>query len=239
MVEAGASTAGEGLTKVVHRTRVGQQDAHYGGGLVDGARILGLFWGRWRPVRLPTESEENPKSCGPRSPWPRVRISARFDPRQGGPMPAIQKADAVPGRVAPVRRPALLAGWGALRLASPGGRALPERSLAPSSSPTAARVGVGVPPINNFGHSLCPPGRPGRVPVPVRELGRHHDDHPCGHRGVLNCQAAEPLPGRPLRPRTRARDGPGGERDRHVLLVPGRHVPGGHVMLIWTHGRAT
>jgi|SRR5581483_12180593 len=29
--------------EVVHRTRIGQQDVHYGGGLVDGARILALF----------------------------------------------------------------------------------------------------------------------------------------------------------------------------------------------------
>jgi 3-aminobutyryl-CoA ammonia-lyase len=43
MVETAASTAGNGLADVVHRTRVGQQDAHYGGGLVDGARILALF----------------------------------------------------------------------------------------------------------------------------------------------------------------------------------------------------
>jgi len=31
------------LEKVVHRIRMSQADAHYGGGLVDGARILQLF----------------------------------------------------------------------------------------------------------------------------------------------------------------------------------------------------
>jgi len=34
--------SGVGL-KVVHRLRLSQQDAHYGGGLVDGARVLALF----------------------------------------------------------------------------------------------------------------------------------------------------------------------------------------------------
>ena len=29
--------------KVIHKLRLSQQDAHYGGNLVDGARILGLF----------------------------------------------------------------------------------------------------------------------------------------------------------------------------------------------------
>ena len=29
--------------KIIHKLRLSQQDAHYGGSLVDGARILGLF----------------------------------------------------------------------------------------------------------------------------------------------------------------------------------------------------
>lgn len=29
--------------KVIHRLRLGQQDAHYGGNLVDGAKVLALF----------------------------------------------------------------------------------------------------------------------------------------------------------------------------------------------------
>ena len=31
------------MIKVVHKLRLSQQDAHYGGGLVDGAKILALF----------------------------------------------------------------------------------------------------------------------------------------------------------------------------------------------------
>jgi 3-aminobutyryl-CoA ammonia-lyase len=31
------------MERVVHRLRLSQQDAHYGGSLVDGARVLGLF----------------------------------------------------------------------------------------------------------------------------------------------------------------------------------------------------
>jgi 3-aminobutyryl-CoA ammonia-lyase len=31
------------MLKVVHRLRLSQHDAHYGGNLVDGARVLGLF----------------------------------------------------------------------------------------------------------------------------------------------------------------------------------------------------
>ncbi len=35
--------SGEATTKVVLRLRMSQADAHYGGGLVDGARLLALF----------------------------------------------------------------------------------------------------------------------------------------------------------------------------------------------------
>lgn len=31
------------MKKVIHRLRLSQQDAHYGGGLVDGAKIVALF----------------------------------------------------------------------------------------------------------------------------------------------------------------------------------------------------
>lgn len=31
------------MDRVIHRLRLSQQDAHYGGSLVDGARVLGLF----------------------------------------------------------------------------------------------------------------------------------------------------------------------------------------------------
>lgn len=31
------------MKKVVHKMRLSQQDAHYGGGLVDGAKVLALF----------------------------------------------------------------------------------------------------------------------------------------------------------------------------------------------------
>lgn len=34
---------GPATREVLHRIRIGQKDAHYGGGLVDGARILALF----------------------------------------------------------------------------------------------------------------------------------------------------------------------------------------------------
>ena len=42
-MSATSAEAGKPGLKVVHRLRLSQQDAHYGGGLVDGARVLALF----------------------------------------------------------------------------------------------------------------------------------------------------------------------------------------------------
>jgi hypothetical protein len=55
---------------------------------------------------------------------------------------------------------AILAGWGALRLASPNGQPLEEPTLMPSPSPTGVNAVAGIPPIDNFGHYLCAPVAP-------------------------------------------------------------------------------
>ena len=59
----GAETASSGATgtrtvEVVHRIRIGQQDAHYGGGLVDGARILALFGDAATELMIRTDGDE-------------------------------------------------------------------------------------------------------------------------------------------------------------------------------------
>ena len=44
--------------KIIHKLRLSQQDAHYGGGLVDGAKVLALFGDVATEILIRTDKDE-------------------------------------------------------------------------------------------------------------------------------------------------------------------------------------